>query len=690
MNDISMDTAAQVPAFAGLPPTAATHYRLWFFAALATLIVRVAHHAGSFKQAFETFPFLAHYANELADHGLAGVEVDEAAEHWCAAVHAWEQAVQAHLPLRALRQALTLSDDDILLLMTAALPEEDARFGALFAQLNGAAGLRRPTVGLMASWWASDADVHATIRQLFASGLLTPADTSLPRADWALAIPGLLWDALRGDAMGKPAVWGQHRSLSLLLPLDQLLLEPAQHAACQRMAQALARGTAQAVVVHGPQANGRRTLLGALARQCGRSMLEVDAQAAPDDERWRLVGPLATLLGAMPVLVFAPGPGETIAVPVLPGYDGPVGMATNRHGGLSGPVLQQALHLDLSLPTPALRASHWQRALGGMPCEDLEHIAASWRLTSGNIHRTAALAIAQAGVDQRATLGAADVQAAARRLHRESLETIAQWVQGSGDWRLLAAPPHTLADLRGAALRCQHRERLSQAAAGPAAGGPPGVRVLFKGPSGTGKSLAARLLANMLGKDLYRLDLSAVVNKYIGETEKNLERAFSCAEELDVMLLLDEGDALLTRRTDVGSANDRYANSETNYLLQRIESFSGVLVITTNAGERIDSAFARRMDVVVDFPLPQADERLAIWALHLPARHAVSEATLQDVAQRCALSGGQIRNAALHAGLLALDAGTPVNDAGLLTAVRREYRQSGGVCPLREAGGARP
>ena len=148
-----------------------------------------------------------------------------------------------------------------------------------------------------------------------------------------------------------------------------------------------------------------------------------------------------------------------------------------------------------------------------------------------------------------------------------------------------------------------------------------GVRALFSGPSGTGKTLAARLLASALQMDLYRLDLSAVVNKYIGETEKNLNQIFARAEELDVILLLDEGDALLTQRTEVSNANDRYANLETNYLLQRLKSFEGILIVTTNAGDRIDSAFQRRMDVVISFPPPDATERWVIWQLHLPVTH---------------------------------------------------------------------
>jgi SpoVK/Ycf46/Vps4 family AAA+-type ATPase len=234
--------------------------------------------------------------------------------------------------------------------------------------------------------------------------------------------------------------------------------------------------------------------------------------------------------------------------------------------------------------------------------------------------------------------------------------------------------------------RCHHRERL-QATLAAATDNQPncGVRALFSGPSGTGKTLAARVLASVLQMDLYRLDLSSVVNKFIGETEKNLSRVFSRAEELDVILLLDEGDALLTQRTTVQTSNDRYANLETNYLLQRLESFEGILIVTTNAGERIDSAFRRRMDVVVEFRPADASERWLIWQLQLPSTHAVDGAFLGELSGRCALSGGQVRNAALHACLLALDDGGVVTARHLEAAVQREYRKAGAVCPLRPA-----
>jgi SpoVK/Ycf46/Vps4 family AAA+-type ATPase len=168
-----------------------------------------------------------------------------------------------------------------------------------------------------------------------------------------------------------------------------------------------------------------------------------------------------------------------------------------------------------------------------------------------------------------------------------------------------------------------------------------------------------------------------------------LHRVLSRAEELDVILLLDEGDALLSNRTEVKSANDRYANLETNYLLQRLENYQGIVVVTTNAGQYIDNAFQRRMDVLVNFIPPRADERCRIWRLHLPENHSVAPDFLDLVSARCAMTGGQIRNAALGATLLAMNGGGGIiSSRHVEEAVRSEYRKAGALCPLSEGGQA--
>jgi SpoVK/Ycf46/Vps4 family AAA+-type ATPase len=269
---------------------------------------------------------------------------------------------------------------------------------------------------------------------------------------------------------------------------------------------------------------------------------------------------------------------------------------------------------------------------------------------------------------------------------QHALEGIARAVPVASPDEAFALGPDTREEFEALVQRCRHRDRL--AAALPAtidgASGNCGVRALFKGPSGTGKTLAARQLAAALHRPLYRVDLAATVSKYIGETERNLERVFEAAEALDIVLLLDEGDALLAGRTGVSNATDRYANLETNYLLQRLEHYSGVLVVTTNAAERIDTAFARRMDVSIDFPLPDAVTRLALWHAHLGPRHTVPDEMLQAVALRCTLAGGQVRNAALHAMLLAIDQGRTLGPEHLRPALAREYRKVGQRCPSIE------
>ncbi|MBS0553118.1 MAG: ATP-binding protein, partial [Proteobacteria bacterium] len=209
----------------------------------------------------------------------------------------------------------------------------------------------------------------------------------------------------------------------------------------------------------------------------------------------------------------------------------------------------------------------------------------------------------------------------------------------------------------------------------------PGVRALLVGPSGTGKTLAAGWLATQLGLPLYRVDLASVTSKYIGETEKNLAELFARAEHAEVVLLFDEADSLFGKRTDVKDANDRFANQQTNYLLQRIESYEGITLLTSNSRARFDSAFTRRLDAIIEFPTPGPEERRALWLAHLGGGHRLDAAVLNRLAGTCDLAGGHIRNAVFAAAALARVRGEAVSEADLISAVAAEYRKLGKPAP---------
>ena len=674
--------------FTDLESTSAGHFRLCFYGGVLNLIHHVGQSCGSTEAAFEQFPFLIGYNNELAEAGLAGVHSGDAISWWLESLGKWEERTTRHLPLRALREASGLDHHAITLLMSIGLIEEDARFGLVFEALQGTPGHQRPTASLITDWCLAigSGGGRAILRRLTELGLVRLINSDAPRLAWEVETPAALWDALRGEQHEIPAPGLRYRSPEQLITLDELILPDEVHQRLRVIPTALTSGGAQALIVRGARSNGRRTVLGAIARELGSGVLEAEFSGPlkADDERWRAIGPLATSLNALPVITFDLAAQETANVPNLMAYDGAIGIVLGKEGGVKGDGVLRSLTVTLDLPDPTLRRRHWARACGRQTFAGIDAISKRFRLTSGNIRRAADLARSDAAILGRTEITVADVQQATGELNRQNLDTLAMRLNNFGDWDQLAVGVETRYELENLERRCRYREDLLETVGTTLAKQlNPGVRALFSGPSGTGKTLAARLLAGTLQMDLYRLDLSTVVNKYIGETEKNLNQILSRAEELDVILLLDEGDALLTQRTGVQTANDRYANLETNFLLQRLESFEGIVVVTTNAGDRIDNAFQRRMDVVINFSPPDPNERWAIWQLHLPVDHAVDHSLLEDVAGRCKLSGGEIRNAALHASLLALGNGGIVTSVHLATAIQREYRKSGGVCPLR-------
>ena len=207
-----------------------------------------------------------------------------------------------------------------------------------------------------------------------------------------------------------------------------------------------------------------------------------------------------------------------------------------------------------------------------------------------------------------------------------------------------------------------------------------GVSAILAGPPGTGKTMVAQLLARDLGYDLYRIDLSQVVNKYIGETEKNLARIFDEAENSHAVLFFDEADSLFAKRTNVTSANDRYANLEVNYLLQRMETYDGVTLLATNLEQGIDDAFKRRVRFTVQFELPEEEERRKLWMSMFPKVVPLAkDIDWEMLGKKFEMSGGYIKKAALRAALMAAETQRPITTADLLEAARHEYREMGRI-----------
>ncbi|HWG19560.1 MAG TPA: ATP-binding protein [Terracidiphilus sp.] len=327
----------------------------------------------------------------------------------------------------------------------------------------------------------------------------------------------------------------------------------------------------------------------------------------------------------------------------------------------------------------AERKAEWQRRLGPLAAEldpELDAMVEAFALDSKEIAETAEAIEEEAALASAAQDGNAICSSAwrlCRTAARRSLDELATLVESNAAWADLVLPDAQTATLRQIAIHARQAARVNNEwgfARRYARG--LGLSALFAGPSGTGKTMAAGVLAQELDRDLYQIDLATVVSKYIGETEKHLRKIFDAAERSGAILLFDEADALFGKRSQVKDSHDRYANLEVSYLLQRMESYSGIAILTTNMQNALDPAFQRRLRFVVQFPFPDAPSRERIWRNVFPSAAPLASLDYERLAQ-LNVTGGAIRNIALLSAFLAADAGTPIVMKHVLEAARTEY-----------------
>jgi hypothetical protein len=346
------------------------------------------------------------------------------------------------------------------------------------------------------------------------------------------------------------------------------------------------------------------------------------------------------------------------------------------------PRAARAVELRLAPPDALQRAAAWRGTLGAYAAEfDVEALADRFVLGSERIAVAVLRAFDRAGFDGRTAPTQDELFEAARAASAEASEGVVRLLPTPFSWDDLIVPPAVRRRLRDVVRAIELRPRvLDQWGFARRMAGARGVKVMFAGASGTGKTMAAAIVARVLGLEVHRVQLSAVVSKYIGETEKNLDRAFDAASRSNAVLFIDEADALFGKRSEVKDAHDRYANVETAYLLQKMEDHDGIVILATNLADNIDEAFSRRMHFVVEFPLPDLESRERLWRGMFPAEAPrAASVDFAFLARQFPLAGGDIRNIVLDAAYAAAQHSRAIGMADVLRAVARQYEKRGKV-----------
>lgn len=566
---------------------------------------------------------------------------------------------------------------DVLLLSLAAELHPHVRASCVAAMPGGP---DRMTVGLALRSLGVEVDPRAINLVLSEKAplvrhhLVSIERLELPLAERVLRVPDRVVRAL----LGIPGVDPLLRSM-------EAPLVPVPIAGTEEVARAIGAGVRAVYIRERPALSGH-AFAASVLDHLGIASVGFDLRrAGPDHHPYGLAAAAAREGGLLDAAVVV-GPIDSLVSrdieSLVPLLDNP--WPVLMIGSLAWePTWSRAVPLvvEASRPEPSVLASLWSETFERRQvtvADDAQAVIDVLRLTPEQTVRAAVAAQLAAAADG-SPVGGAHVRIGARNQSAGRLEQLADRIEPGCRFDDLVLPPSLLDQVRQVAERGRHRDRVLDdwGMGGPGSRGR-GITALFAGDSGTGKTLSAEAIAGELGVDLYVIDLSTVVDKYIGETEKNLGRVFDEAEGINGVLFFDEADALFGKRSDTSDAKDRYANVEVAYLLQRMERFDGVAILATNLRSNIDDAFTRRLDVIVHFTVPDVAHRALLWRRHLPPSLPMDDdIDVEFLAGLFEISGGVIRNIALTAAYRAAQRGTDVSMGDLVRATYAEYIKMG-------------
>jgi MoxR-like ATPase len=583
-------------------------------------------------------------------------------------------------PLAAFR---FLAPDELILLLLAAAPDLDGELGRAYGRLRARPGVVPADVALLL-------DLAAATREARLRGRLLFADDAPLFALRLLELDGdgpLLGRSVRAADAVVRAIAGSAPPTVTPRPMEKLVLPAGLVDEALVAFDALAADREAApptLLLRGAPGAGRRTFAVALAAARAKRVVtrELPSPKSPEDDAFsdafRAAIRDARLADALLLVAIDEPPAR-----ISPSLERALAAAPRPLLVATGPRAPQPTwagtcrSVAVADPTAEMRCMLWFDALGArqdLDPDEIELVAQRYYLRPAQIARAAR---GLAGTKDPPHLAA--MLRAARGELSHALGEIAERVETRAGWDDVVLPDDVLRRLWQITARVRYADLVyDEWGFGVQSGVARGVAALFAGPPGTGKTMCAGIIANELGLELYRIDLSQVVSKWVGETEKNLSRVFDEARASRAVILFDEADSLFGKRTDVKSSSDRYANMEVNFLLQRIETYEGIAILTTNFQQSVDEAFRRRLQFRIEFPSPDAASRVALWK-RLVGKNAklAPDIDLRLLGERFAFSGGNIRNATLSAAFAAAEANTPITQKILVDAAQMEMEELG-------------